>query len=162
MGQKAPEHAERRQQVGAAHDVRYRIGEQRMDSPEHRQREGEIGVAGDPDGEQVNQADVGPMQQEVHPVVAGRVWPIAQHGVIQKIGEGGERAVESGGGGVVPVFLGENQVEVAAGERADTRVLEDRGGVVEDQAGLETIGVRDEGENGERQQPRGVYRFGLP
>jgi hypothetical protein len=79
---------------------------------------------------------------EVDPVIAVRVRPIVQQCVIQKIEKGSERTVESRCRTVVPVFLGENQVDVVSRGGADASVLEDCRSVVEDQASLETIWSR--------------------
>ena len=46
------------------------------------------------------------------PVIAGRVHPFAENGVVEEIGEGGERPVKTGGHAVVPILLVEDQVEV--------------------------------------------------
>ena len=94
--QQACQNAEGCQQVGAAHDIGDGFGEQRMQPPERCQRKGRRrrGLKHQY-AQQVHERNIHRVQREIHPMIAGRMRPIAEDGVIQQVGEGGERAIQA-------------------------------------------------------------------
>ena len=139
------EHSEGGQHVGAADDVGHGFGEHGMERPERAQcqRGGNLFEENEP--ERVHERDVDGMQPEIEPVIAVRLGPAAQNGIVIEIGERGERPVEAGEDGLI-VGAAEDAVEILAGGRVNARVLEDCLVVVEQKRRVERIRVREQRE----------------
>ena len=103
-----------------------------MQSPERCQREGRHG-RGDPKhqyAQQVHERNIHSVQGEIHPMIAGRMRPIAEDGVIQQVGEGGERAIQAIGRAAVPILFSQNEPKVLRRHRLDAGILRNHHGVV--------------------------------
>src|SRR5689334_2989442 len=89
-------------------------------------------------------------------MVACGVRAVGENRIVHQKRERGERPIKACGGTVVPEFFGKDQVDVLLGDGVDTRVLQDRRGIVENKAGPKGVRVGDEGERHNRQDPDAV------
>jgi hypothetical protein len=86
-------------------------------------------------------------------MIAGRMGAVAEDGVVQEIRERGQRAVKPSGHPVVPILLGQDEVEILGRRSPDSGILQN-GGIVQRQAGPEGIGIGQECESPERQHEK--------
>ena len=143
------------QQVGTPHDVRDGLNVDRVRRKQNRSEKRQPRSRDQLECQQVNERGVDPVQQDVDPVVTRGALRVAQHGVVEQVGQRGDGSVEPSLEAWPPVLAAEDQSEVQLVESADARVFQDLELVVEGESGVEGIGVgeQEHGAQGENDKP---------
>ena len=77
------------------------------------------------------------MQEEVNPVVSGRMFRIAKNRIVEQIGKRRDRAIKTALKDRPPVRMFENQVEIRPGRLLDARIMEYEGTIIERESATE-------------------------
>ena len=155
VGEKADQDPQRRKQVGAADDVGHRLGGHRVSAEQRRHEKGRPKPFHQHQHRKVNQHRVRPVQDEVDPVVAGGVRPIAEGAVVEQIRQRRQRTVQAADGLWPPVVLGENQVKIVVVGIPQARVLENDELVVQrEPCVVQRVAVREQHDGTEHERDR--------
>ena len=124
-----------------------------MHRPQRRDEERGPRLANQPDRQRVNEQHVARVQQEVDRVIAEGLFAVAQHRVIEEVGQSGEGSIEAALAVWPPVGVAEDQAEIRGGQFADARVVQQQPSVVQHKAAVERVAIsqqrkRDQGKCG--------------
>ena len=153
MAQQARQHAEGCQQVGAPHNIGDRFGEQRVQSPNRGQRQSRRRFSKNQHAQRIHQRNVNFVQHEINPVIANRARAVAENCVIQQVGESGEWPIQAGGGADVPIPSSQDGLDVFERCLPNAGIPPNHRSIVEHQGPLEGIGIGDQDEAPNCQQP---------
>ena len=124
-----------------------------MQAPNRGKGQSWRGFSKNQQAQPICQRNVNLVQREIHPMIAGRTRTIVENCKVEQIGECGEGPVQSRRGADIPIPARQNGPDIRRRCLADPRIIPDHRSTIKYQRALKGIGVRNEDEAQNCEQP---------
>jgi hypothetical protein len=94
-------------------------------------------IGDEPPGKGEDQKDIPGMEQEIDPMIPGRMAGIAEDRVIEEVRQGGDGPIQAAFPSGPPIGMLEDQRQIVERGFVDPAVTEDESAIIEYKAGLE-------------------------